>query len=233
MTAMCFEDRADAGRRLAGKLGDMPRHRPLVLAVPRGGIEVALPIAQALHADLDVVLARKLRAPARPELALGAISESGEVHLNNHGRTITDGGRHWLEREKAHQREEMLRAAALFRSARPAAGVADRTVVIVDDGIATGATMLAALRAVRASRPREVVVAVPVAPAERLTEVASLADRVVCLEQPEDFQAVGQFYRRFEQVGDDRVLHILRNHGRAGRPPTEPVARAACIDPRD
>lgn len=235
MIQMCFQDRADAGRQLAERLRGLPHHRPLVLAVPRGGIEVALPIARALHADLDVVLARKLRSPGQPELALGAISETGEVHLNNHGRVITDGGRHWIEREKAHQREEIERRRALFRSVRPLAGIADRTVIVVDDGVATGATLMAALRTVRASRPRELIAAIPVAQADRLAEVRSLADQVVCLQEPREFWAVGQFYRSFEQVTDERVLQVLRDHGHAGHPTAEPQARAraAAIDPRD
>lgn len=213
MIQMCFQDRADAGRQLGERLKGLPHHRPLVLAIPRGGIEVALPIAEALHAELDVVLSRKLRSPSQPELALGAISETGEVHLNNNGRTITEAGRAWIEREKAHQRQEIDRFRQLARSVRPMAGLADRTVIVVDDGIATGSTMLAALRTVRMSRPRELVVAVPVAPADRLREVRSLADRVVCLQEPEVFWAVGQFYRSFEQVSDDRVLEALREHG--------------------
>ena len=235
MMQMCFEDRADAGRRLAERLRGLPHHRPIVLAIPRGGIEVALPVAEALHADLDVVLSRKLRSPTQPELALGAVSETGEVHLNNNGRTITEAGRHWIEKEKAHQRQEIDRFRQLVRSVRPLAGLADRTVVLVDDGIATGSTMIAALRTARASHPRELVVAVPVAPAERLREVRTLADRVVCLQEPEEFWAVGQFYRRFEQVGDDRVLQVLREHAVAGRPTSRPVAqaRAAGSSPAD
>jgi predicted phosphoribosyltransferase len=235
MIQMCLQDRAEAGRQLAERLKGLPHHRPLVLAIPRGGIDVALPIAVALHADLDVVLARKIRSPSQPELALGAISETGEVHLNNHGRTITEAGRNWIEREKAHQREEIERRRALFRSVRPLAGIADRTVIVVDDGVATGATLMAALRTVRTSRPRELVVAVPVAQVDRLAEIRSLADRVVCLQEPKEFWAVGQFYRSFEQVSDERVLQVLREHGRPGHPAAEPQARArvAAIDPRD
>ncbi|NBX24766.1 MAG: phosphoribosyltransferase [Planctomycetes bacterium] len=211
---------------MAERLKGLPHHRPLVLAIPRGGIEVAVPIAQALHADLDVVLARKLRSPTQRELALGAVSETGEVHLNNNGRHITEAGRAWIEKEKAHQRKEIDRLRQMVRSVRPLAGLADRTVIVVDDGVATGATLLAALRTARSSHPRELVAAVPVGPKDRLTEIRSLADRVVCLQEPDVFWAVGQFYRRFEQVSDERVLQLLRENARAGQPDSRPVARA-------
>jgi putative phosphoribosyl transferase len=235
MIQMCFQDRADAGRQLAERLKGLSRHSPLVLAVPRGGIEVAVPIAEALHADLDVVLTRKLRSPTQPELALGAISETGEVHLNNNGRHITEAGRAWIEKEKAQQRTEIERFRQLVRSVRPLAGLADRTVIVVDDGVATGSTLLAALRTARASNPRELVAAVPVGPKDRLAEIRSLADHVVCLKEPEVFWAVGQFYRRFEQVNDERVLQLLREHAQAGHPTARPVAqaRAAGSSPAD
>lgn len=206
---LLFEDRADAGRRLAQRLARMPLVRPLVLAIPRGGIEVAVPIAQHLGAELDVVLARKLGAPGQPEYALGALSETGEVVMNPHAPVLGEAARAHLERERVRQGEEMVRRARLFRAARPHAEVTGRSVVLVDDGIATGSTLLASLRAVRARGPREIVVAVPVAPRAALHEVRALCERLVCLHTPEEFWAVGTFYRDFAPVSDERVVERL------------------------
>ncbi|MFM7231624.1 MAG: phosphoribosyltransferase [bacterium] len=206
---LLFEDRADAGRRLAQRLARMPLVRPLVLAIPRGGIEVAVPIAQHLGAELDVVLARKLGAPGQPEYAHGALSETGEVVMNPHAPVLGEAARAHLERERVRQGEEMVRRARLFRAARPQAEVTGRSVVLVDDGIATGSTLLASLRAVRARGPREIVVAVPVAPRAALHEVRTLCERLVCLHTPEEFWAVGTFYRDFAPVSDERVVERL------------------------
>ncbi len=217
-----FEDREDAGWRLAERLKDLPLKNPLVLAIPRGGIEVGAPMARALGAALDVVLSRKLRAPGQPELAIGAVSESGEVYLNHHGSAITEAGTVYLEQERQRQLEEIERRKKVFRAVRPQAALSGRTVIVTDDGIATGSTMIAALKTVHAHRPHDVIVAVPVATEDRIEEVRTLCDRVVCLEVPETFWAVGQFYRSFEQVSDDRVVELLREYG-------VPVARAPIV----
>jgi putative phosphoribosyl transferase len=209
MNAVRFVDREDAGRQLAERLRGRELTRPLVLAIPRGGIEVAVPIAQALGAELDVVIARKLRAPAQSELALGAVSESGEVVLNPRFAGLTAGLSQYLHEERAHQAAEIERRVALFRSARPKASVAGRSVIVTDDGIATGATLFAALRTVRAQGPREVIVAMPVAPADLLDEVRELCDELICLYAPEEFWAVGMHYERFPQVSDERVVESL------------------------
>lgn len=209
MTAIPFEDRTHAGRALAERLRGIPMRDPVVLAIPRGGLEVALPIAQALEAELDVVLSRKLRAPDRTELAIGAVNESGDVVMNGHSHLVRQAGAAWLEGERRHQMEEIAKLQTVFRGVRPKARVRHRTVILVDDGIATGSTMVAALRMLKDAVAHEVIVAVPVAARDAMQQIRALADRVICLEEPEAFWAVGQCYRRFEQVGDARAAHLL------------------------
>jgi putative phosphoribosyl transferase len=223
MSYAMFMDREEAGWRLAERLRGLPLRRPLVLAIPRGGIEVGAPLARALGAELDVTLSRKLRAPDQPELALGAVSETGEVYLNHHASAMTEAGNGHLEAERKRQLAEIERRKRLFRAVRPQAPVAGRSVIVTDDGIATGSTMIAALKTVRAMNPAELIVAVPVAPQERLDAVRALCDRVVCLCVPELFWAVGQFYRNFAEVTDERVVELLREFSPA-RP--EPAAGA-------
>ncbi|MFM9009359.1 MAG: phosphoribosyltransferase [Planctomycetota bacterium] len=210
MTGPLFSDRAAAGRMLADRLRGGPWHDPLVLAIPRGGIEVAAPVAEGLAAELDVVLSRKLRAPYQSELAIGAIAEDGAVHLNAFAAAMAEADEAWIEAEKERQLAEIARRREMIRRVRPAARPAGRSVIVVDDGIATGATMIAALHTVPAERPRELVVAVPVAPPDRVAAIRPLCDRLVCLHERDDFQAVGQCYDSFPQVEDDRVLDLLR-----------------------
>lgn len=205
-----FRDREDAGLRLAQALKERKLHDPLVLGIPRGGGVVGAVLAQELGADLDVTLARKLRAPGQEELALGAVAESGAVFVNPEVRDYFPNIENYLQAEQDHQMQEIARRARLFRAVRPAAPVAGRSVIVTDDGIATGSTMVAALRAVRAQQPRELIVAAPVAPPERLVEIGKLCDAIVCLETPANFYAVGQFYQNFEQVEDEQVLDLLR-----------------------
>lgn len=214
MSFVHFQDREQAGWRLGERLKGLPMHSPVVLAIPRGGIDVALPIARTLAADLDVVLARKLRAPFQPELALGAISETGEIYLNHHADAFTEAGNSSLERERQFQMIELERRRRLFRAVRPQASLSGRSVIITDDGIATGSTMIAALRFARSRQPAELIVAVPVAPEDRLETIRELSDRVVCLVVPEDFWAVGQFYRHFDQVSDEHVVAALLDAAR-------------------
>lgn len=209
LSGRLFDTREQAGRLLAEELSELPLVRPLVLAIPRGGIDVGLSIARGLHAELDVVLARKLRCPFQPELAIGAVNETGDVFLDRHGAAaaVSDAE---IERERQYQLGEIARRRQLYRSVRPKVEVAGRSVILTDDGIATGSTMIAAIRSVRAGNPHEVIVAVPVAAAQRAAEIAKNCDRLVCLLHPEDFEAVGQFYRSFDQVSDERVVTILQ-----------------------
>jgi len=217
-----FNDREEAGWMLLARLREEgfggPRwtgaEKPLVLAIPRGGIEIGAVLARGLGAELDVVLSRKLRAPHQPELALGAVSETGEVFLNHFAAAMTETGDASIEAERQHQLAEIARRRELYRSVRPQASLAGRTVILTDDGIATGATMIAALRTVRAGGAAWVVVATPVGSPERLEAIRSLCDRLVCLEAPDAFWAIGQFYRDFSPVEDARVVELLRDYGR-------------------
>jgi predicted phosphoribosyltransferase len=176
-------------------------------------VEVGAALARGLGAELDVVLSRKLRAPHQPELALGAVAEDGTVHLNHFAAAMTDAGDAWIEAERRRQVAEIERRSGIFRRIRPKAPIAGRTVILTDDGIATGATMIAALHSVRAAGAAEIIVAVPVGSPDRLAAIRGLCDRVICLIEPEVFWAVGQFYRHFAQVEDDRVVELLREYG--------------------
>jgi predicted phosphoribosyltransferase len=210
-----FLNREDAARQLAERLKGRVLHDPLVLAIPRGGVITGAVLAQQLGADLDVVLSRKLRAPWQPELAIGAVSEDGRVHLHSRGRDITDVDDAYLAEESRHQLDEIARRKRLFRGVRPPAPVQDRSVIVTDDGIATGATMIAALQVIRNQQPREVIVAVPVASPDRLKQVRRWCDEVVCLLRPAEFWAIGQFYKDFTQVEDAEVVDLLRTFGLA------------------
>jgi predicted phosphoribosyltransferase len=204
-----FPDRSEAGSRLAERLKAIPMVEPLVLAIPRGGLEVALPVAQALGAELDVVLIRKLRAPDRTELAIGAVNESGDIHLNGNSHLVREAGAAWLERERRLQMTAIARQQDVFRKIRPKARPRHRTVIVIDDGTATGSTMVAALRMLRECGSHELIAAVPVASNEAVAAVRSHCDRFVCLRETSDFWAVGQFYQRFEQVTDEHAADIL------------------------
>jgi predicted phosphoribosyltransferase len=204
-----FPDRSEAGLRLAERLKAIPMVEPLVLAIPRGGLEVALQVAQALGAELDVVLSRKLRAPDRTELAIGAVNESGDIHLNGNSHLVREAGAAWLERERRLQMTAIARQQDVFRKIRPKARPRHRTVIVVDDGIATGSTMLAALRMLRECGTHELVAAAPVSSTEAAGVVRAHCDRFVCLRETPDFWAVGQFYRRFDQVTDEHAADLL------------------------
>jgi len=221
-----FCNREDAARQLAEKLKGRELYNPLVLAIPRGGVVTGAVLARELGADLDVVLSRKLRAPGQPELAVGAISEDGQVYLNHYAREFLDLMEEYLAEERRHQLAEIARRKKLFRAVRPQAPVAGRSVIVTDDGIATGSTMIAALQAVKTQNPREVIVAVPVASPDRLREVRRLCDDVVCLLASEQFWAIGQFYEDFMQVQDEQVVNLLREFAPGAqlrRPKVEPV----------
>lgn len=205
-----FMDRQDAARQLAKRLSARTLQAPVVLGIPRGGLVIGAVLARALGGELDVVLARKLRAPWQPELAIGAIGEDGEIILSDFFAEVPGATTAYLETEKAHQAAEIERRKQLFRAIRPAAEVAGRTVIVTDDGIATGATMFAALHVIRARKPQELIVAVPVAPPDILVKLRSLCDRVECLVVPAHLGAIGAFYQDFTQVKDDEALALLR-----------------------
>jgi putative phosphoribosyl transferase len=220
-----FHDRSDAGRRLAQACARFRPDRPVVVGLPRGGVPVAAEVAQELAAPLDVVVVRKVGVPFHPELAMGAVGEDG-VRVRN--ETVVDAagiGRAELEAAEQRALEEVQRRAARFRAGRERVPLRDRTVIVVDDGIATGATARAALRVVRALGAARIVLAVPVGAPATIEALRDDADDVVCLYQPANFFAVGQFYDRFDQVQDDEVIDVLR-HG------TSPATAAAGDPPR-
>lgn len=211
-----FQNREDAALQLAEKLKGRELHDPLVLAIPRGGVVTGAVLARQLGAELDVVLSRKLRAPEQPELAIGAITEDGKVYLNHYAEEFIDVLKDYLAEERCHQLAEIARRKKLFRGVRPQATIAGRSVIVTDDGLATGSTMIAALQAVKTQDPGEVIVAVPVASPDRLEEVQRWCDDVVCLLSPENFRAIGQFYDDFTQVEDDEVVKLIREFAPTG-----------------
>lgn len=203
-----FRDRDDAANRLADRLKAYRGKNPLILAIPRGAVPMAKIIADKLGGEFDVVLVRKLRAPHQPELAIGSVNESGWTYLADFAE-LYGGTADYLESEKRAQLETIRQRRAQYTPVRPSIDPAGRIVIVIDDGLATGATMIAALHGLRAARTAKLVCAVPVSPPDTLAKVAELADEVVCLEAPALFQAVGQFYRHFPQVGDDEVIAML------------------------
>ncbi|GAA2435501.1 phosphoribosyltransferase [Streptomyces macrosporus] len=211
---MRFHDRREAGRRLAEPLralrlaGEL--ENPLVLALPRGGVPVADEIARVLHAPLDVLVARKIGAPFNPELGVGAIAGEGPPLFDRQSLAMLGLTAEGLAPQVERERAELRRREELYRGGRSAPDVHDRTVILVDDGLATGVTARAALRAVHALGPARVVLAVPVASPQAAAALEPETDRLVCLSRPSSFQGVGQWYTDFTQVGDDEVITTLR-----------------------
>ena len=206
---MPFHDREEAAHLLAQRLAGYRGQRPLVLGIPRGAVPMAKIIAEALEGELDVVLVHKLGAPGQPELAIGAVDEAGHLYLSDDARGlgITEA---YVAREKAAQLETLRKRRTLYTPIRPPIDPAGRVVIVVDNGVATGASMLAALRAVRARQPEKLIAAAAVAPPATLKRMEAEADEVVCLEVPDVFYAVGQFFEDFSQVSDGEVVAILR-----------------------
>lgn len=214
---MLFRDRRDAGEQLAERLAPLLGDPSLiVLGIPRGGVVVAAEIARALVAPLDVFLAQKIGAPGNPEFAIGAISSVGEVWLDDATIAELKIDRAEVARAMEHGQTELGRRAALYRGNRAALDLKDKTVILVDDGIATGATMLAAVRTLHTAHPARLVVAVPVAPRESIAALHPECDEVIALYTPTPFAAVSRFYRDFSQTEDDEVVGLLRTAGQLG-----------------
>jgi len=203
-----FEDRAQGAQQLAERLQAYRDKNPLILAIPRGAVPMGRIIAELLGGQLDVVLVRKVASPFNPEFALGAVDEDGNLFLNPH--TSSSGAdAAAIAAEKARQMAVIKARRASYLPQHAPISPAGRIVIVVDDGIATGATMIAALKSVRAKNPKKLICATPVAAADSLQDVADYADEVVCLQMPDNFMAVGQFYRDFPQVSDEEVKEEL------------------------
>ena len=209
---MYFRDRNDAAEQLARALAPWRDRNPLVLAIPRGAVPMGRIIATHLLGDFDVVLVRKLRAPFSPEFAVGAIDETGWTYVAPHAARA-GADQDWIERETAAQVRTLRNRRAAYTPLRAPIDPRGRTVIVVDDGLATGATMIAALHSVRARSPERLICAVPVGAPDSVELVSRYADEVVCLYAPEDFDAVGRFYSRFDQVEDEEVVRILKESG--------------------
>ncbi len=207
---MAFVNREEAGRQLAEALRFLHREPdPLILAIPRGGVVVGYQVGRILELPLDLFLVRKIGAPFNPELALGAVTVMGDVVVDE--ALVRDLGvrRNYLEQEITRQREALARRASLYRGDRPLPALEGRTLVLVDDGAATGSTMLAGLRALRQQKPAKLIAALPVASDIAIPRLKEAADQVVCLLVPELFWAVGAYYLNFEQVSDEEVIRLL------------------------
>ncbi len=206
---MLFKNREHAARLLAQRLISYRGKNPLVLGIPRGAAPMAKIIAEALGGELDVVLVHKLSAPDQPELAIGAVDETGNVYLSDY---VSELGvsEDYIKDETERQLATLRRRRAMYTPLRPPLDPAGRVVIVVDNGIATGATMIAALRATRAKKPRKLIGAVAVTPPATVARLGKEADSIVCLKAPADFYAVGQFFEDFSQVTDDDVVRILQ-----------------------
>jgi len=209
---MLFQDRTDAGRQLAKALLGYKQRDPVVLALPRGGVPVAAEVAQALHAPLDLLLVRKIGVPMQPELAMGAMADGEPPSIVRNSDVIELCGISPEEFEAVcnEERAEIERRRKRYLGDRARAEIKGRIAIIIDDGIATGATTLAAIRAVRMREPKEIVLAVPVAPPQTVKRLQSEVDAIVCLDTPDDLGAIGFFYRDFRQVSDAEVIATLK-----------------------
>jgi putative phosphoribosyl transferase len=206
-----FQDRRDAGRQLAEALQHFSDAEPVALALPRGGVPVAFEVARALRAPLDVLFVRKIGAPGHEELALGAVVDGAnpQTVLNDEIVRLVAPRPGYIEAEEKRQLEEIERRRKLYRGGEPALDVSGHTAIVIDDGIATGATVKAALTGIARAKPRRLVLAVPVAPPDTIEDLRSYCDEIVCLHSPEAFYAVGAYYVDFSQTSDDEVIHLL------------------------
>jgi putative phosphoribosyl transferase len=210
---MRFKDRQDAGRQLATRLEFLAgKEGLLVLGIPRGGVVIAVEISMVLQAPLDVFIARKLGAPHNPELAIGAIASSGEVVLDEHLISTLRVSRAYLDAEIDRQSAEIERRSRLYRGTSPPLTLRNKRVVLTDDGVATGATMRAAVQALQATELASLVVALPVGPPDTIQQLSSMVERLVCLHTPSDFWSVGGFYADFSQTPDSEVIQLLRRN---------------------
>jgi predicted phosphoribosyltransferase len=217
-----FADRTEAGRQLADRCANIALERPVVYALPRGGVPVAIEVAARLNAPLDLLLVRKIGAPAQPELAVGAIvdslgEEQPQVLINQEIAAASGADSEYLAAAQAREWREIERRRAAYLGERPSISPVDRDAVVIDDGVATGATMRVAVQALKRRGARRVIVATPVAPPETVTRLQAEADLVVCLAQPEWFSGISAFYADFHQLEDDEVIAMLERAARGAK----------------
>ena len=204
-----FTNRTEAGKQLAASLQNISKNA-IVLAVPRGGVVVGFEIAYALNIPLDIIIAKKIGAPENPELAIGAVAEDGSYLLDDKLVRMLGIPQSYIKAEVERQKAEIKRRLKSYRDDAPSPEISGREVILVDDGVATGSTLKAALRSLRNRGAKPIVVAVPVGPAETVNELKKEADRVICLLTPEPFYAIGEFYEDFEQTTDEEVVELLK-----------------------
>ena len=207
-----FSDRVDAGKRLASALADFKKRNAIILAIPRGGVVVGYQIAKELNLPLDVIIPHKIGAPYNPELAIGAMTEDGIMILDSALVSYLGVSNDYIQEESEHQKKEIERRLKIYRQNAPYPDLKEADVIIVDDGIATGSTMKAALASVKNRGAKTVTAAVPVGPPSTIKELNKQADKVVCLETPEYFAAIGQFYSNFDQTTDQEVIQLLKRN---------------------
>lgn len=206
---MIFRDRKDAGLRLAELLKEFRDKKCVVIAIPRGGVEVGYYVAEALECPLEVTVPRKIGAPMEPELAVGAAAEDGTLYVEEEVARVVGVGGEWLEKAVERELREVQRRIKVYRDGKSLPRLDDYTVIVVDDGVATGATMIATLRFLKKLGAKKIVAAIPVAPPETLPKLRAEADEVVCVETPTPFYAIGQFYKDFSQLSDTEVMGYL------------------------
>ena len=209
MGRVIFKDRVDAGRRLAEALSGFKGTNPIVLGIPRGGVVVANEVAKAIGGRLDIVVTRKIEAPGEPEYALGAVTQEGDVILDRQAAETLGASKEYLDLQVKQKKEEVKERVKRFRGDAPSPELGGKVVIIVDDGIATGSSIGAAVMSVRKRHPTEVIVAVPVAPPDALETLSEDGTTILCLETPVEFLAIGEFYSTFDQVEDGEVKRIL------------------------
>ncbi|QQG48158.1 MAG: phosphoribosyltransferase [archaeon] len=211
MSKVLFKDRAEAGRRLAAALSEFKGQDVVVLAIPRGGVAVGSEVAGVLGAPLDVVVTRKIEAPGEPEYALGAVTQEGEVIMDRQAAESLGATKEYLDSQVRKKKAEVEERVRKFRGDRKFPVLEGKTVIIVDDGIATGSSVGAAVMSVKKRSPKMLVVAVPVAPPDAVETLSEDVDRVVCLERPTEFLSIGEFFGNFDQVEDEDVKRILED----------------------
>ncbi len=209
-----FRTRKEASLLLAGQLDLWRNKNILVLGIPRGGVAIAKQLAHLLEADLDIILSHKLGAPGNPELAIGSVSEKGKLFLDQAILAHVTADDDYIQKEKNRRLNEIKRRARLYRSLLPKIPIKDRTLIITDDGAATGSTMQAALSSARLENPQKIIAALPVGPEDTIQRLAEYTDEIICLRCPPFFSAISQFYLNFEQVDDQQLLDILENESK-------------------